>query len=98
MNRAASTRSIRVSPRFGGGSGLKLMRTRRAVGHALVSPRFGGGSGLKLRVQLCDDFTVEVVSPRFGGGSGLKLLAGDVPAKNYCLPSLRRGEWIETLE
>ena len=36
-----------VSPRFGGGSGLKHDRppSDRLDGH--VSPRFGGGSGLK---------------------------------------------------
>ena len=39
-----------VSPRFGGGSGLKPLRglsMSAYVSISLVSPRFGGGRGLK---------------------------------------------------
>ena len=40
-----------------------------------------------------------VVSPRFGGGSGLKRFdRGCETGQVIGLPSLRRGEWIETLE
>ena len=60
-----------------------------------VSPRFGGGSGLKHFVSLSMAETSSV-SPRFGGGSGLKRIGIDDLAEEIRLPSLRRGEWIET--
>ena len=37
----------KVSPRFGGGSGLKLCNVDIVSEGTDVSPRFGGGSGLK---------------------------------------------------
>ena len=37
-----------VSPRFGGGSGLKHVEIETHIARIRVSPRFGGGSGLKL--------------------------------------------------
>ena len=36
-------------PRFGGGSGLKLVWASGRAQQSAVSPRFGGGSGLKPR-------------------------------------------------
>ena len=61
-----------VSPRFGGGSGLKQFLGRVETREQIVSPRFGGGSGLKPKEQRESDDGA-LVSPRFGGGSGLKL-------------------------
>ena len=68
-----------------------------------VSPRFGGGSGLKHPYQTLRISRRERhVSPRFGGGSGLKLFGRPIRVSSIHgpprLPSLRRGEWIETLQ
>ena len=39
-----------ISPRFGGGSGLKPLRSYKTDHPSqAISPRFGGGSGLKPR-------------------------------------------------
>ena len=52
-------------------------------------------SGLKLSLPyLVHPRTL--VSPRFGGGSGLKLDPEVLLRDEVRLPSLRRGEWIET--
>ena len=67
----------------------------------VISPRFGGGSGLKLQIsrRWRSRHKTRGISPRFGGGSGLKRGINNVnidldwPAY---LPSLRRGERIET--
>ena len=62
-----------------------------------VSPRFGGGSGLKHN-RCADGWMKVLVSPRFGGGSGLKRCRPFAPKLQFRgLPSLRRGEWIETM-
>ena len=62
-----------ISPRFGGGSGLKQEHslTKRKVSG--ISPRFGGGSGLKQAEPEVIEQKALRISPRFGGGSGLKL-------------------------
>ena len=58
----------KLSPRFGGGSGLKLCLCLCHHGDNIqVSPRFGGGSGLKL-VKEDDANNVRLVSPLASAG------------------------------
>ena len=67
------------------------------LGFFNISPRFGGGSGLKLGDRFLDVWFCQVISPRFGGGSGLKQNKFRPRyGREEDLPSLRRGERIET--
>ena len=61
-------------------------------------PSLRRGSGLKRR-NLSAERDPDLVSPRFGGGSGLKLFVfWCLGVGGTGLPSLRRGEWIETVQ
>ena len=62
---------IRISPYFGKGSGLKLVRPQQQPPAPHISPYFGKGSGLKLGLR-GDHVQFVRISPYFGKGSGLK--------------------------